>query len=69
MKVAPLARSRRLVAGEVEYASKWAWLLKEPSRFNAFAGTAKAADRLGESQGLFPGVHGARKHRCAANQS
>jgi hypothetical protein len=61
MKVAPSSRSR-LVAGEVEYASKWAWLLKEPTRFNAFAGAAKAADRLGESQGLFPEAHGARKH-------
>jgi hypothetical protein len=61
MKVAPSSRSR-LVAGEVEYASKSAWLL-EPNRFNAFAGAAQAADRLGESQGLLPEADGARK-RC-----
>ncbi len=63
--------SSALVAGEVEYASKSAWLLnliskptieKEPSHFNAVRRRRAGADRLSESQGLFPEAHGARKH-------
>jgi hypothetical protein len=52
MTAAPSWRSR-FVAGEVEHASKSAWLLKEPNRFEVLAGAETAADRLSGSHRLF----------------